>query len=253
MDRVLFNAGRYLNAKVASKVGPTAWRWSRNVVVRDIIAHPPTSFLPNIQQEDSVSWLELLIRSTLCNLLGVLLELLVLKWCGFKHHVPRWAVIQWMIILGRLPTRDKLCQWRIVSDPICPLCCVGLESHLHLFFDCPFSSFICSSFLMKNGISRQILVISEEIRWDGFCRGGTTSQHLVFNLSLAACTYHIWRERNARIFQRMFNSYKHQLVTRIENDVRSLVSSWRAVWKSDLSKLIFSSWSIGNLVFGPRR
>ncbi|KAI8570625.1 hypothetical protein RHMOL_Rhmol01G0050300 [Rhododendron molle] len=56
--KVLFNAGRSLNAKVASIVGPTGWRWSRakNLVVRDIIAHPPMNFLPNIQQEDSVSW-----------------------------------------------------------------------------------------------------------------------------------------------------------------------------------------------------
>lgn len=30
-DRVLFNLGRSLNAKVASIIGPNGWRWNRGI------------------------------------------------------------------------------------------------------------------------------------------------------------------------------------------------------------------------------
>lgn len=40
----------------------------------------------------------------------------------FKHYVPRWFVIQWMIVLGRLSTRDNLLQWGITYDSSCCLC-----------------------------------------------------------------------------------------------------------------------------------
>lgn len=138
-DRVLFNLGRSLKAKVASVIGPNGWRWNkvRHPVVRDIIAHTAGSFLPNIQQDDSVSWVLNVnkiysVQSAWSNLRasGPKVEWYQVVW--FKHHVPRWSVIQWMIILGQLPTRDRLCSGGLLLIPIA-LCC---KSHLHLFFGC---------------------------------------------------------------------------------------------------------------------
>lgn len=158
------------------------------------------------QHEDSVSWTltanksysEQSARSNLRSS-GPMVDWYKVVW--FKYHVPRWSFIHWMIILGRLSTRDRLCQRGVASDPSCPVCCSGLKSHEHLFFDFPFSTWIWSSFMAKNGVQRQRLGLTDEVRWTSLHRGGTTLQHLMFKLSLASCMYNIWRERNTRIFQ----------------------------------------------------
>lgn len=56
-DKVLFNMGSFLNVKMASIAQPNGWRWPRsrrNPVVMEIIAPTPSTFFPNLQQEDSV-------------------------------------------------------------------------------------------------------------------------------------------------------------------------------------------------------
>ncbi|KAI8539169.1 hypothetical protein RHMOL_Rhmol09G0160400 [Rhododendron molle] len=63
--------------------------------------------------------------------------------------------------------------------------------------------------------------------------------------------YHVWRQRNNRIFRRESLSL-HQLIAKIENDVRALISSWRSIKRSDLNLLICCKWAISHRVFGPR-
>lgn len=58
----------------------------------------------------------------------------------FSKNVPRWAFILWLCCLGRLSTKDRLRQWKLDVDPLCIFRNSGVESHDHLFFECPFSS-----------------------------------------------------------------------------------------------------------------
>lgn len=136
-DQIVFNMGRSLNARVASIVCATGWRWARvrNPVVQDIIAHTPVGFLPNMLQDDSVMWTLTATGTFNLRASGSKVDWRKVVW--FKHHVPRWAVIQWMIVLGRLSTRNRP-QWGITSDSSCCLCPHGLKTHEHLFFYCIF-------------------------------------------------------------------------------------------------------------------
>lgn len=131
---------RALNAKVASIIGPTGWRCSRerNQIVRDIIDHTPAGFSPNLQHEDIVVWTltatgSYSVQSAWDKIrsFGPRVDWVKVVW--FKHYVPKWSIIQWMIILRRLSTKDRIHQWGIVFDAICCLCDIRIESHEHSF------------------------------------------------------------------------------------------------------------------------
>uniref|UniRef100_A0A5B6YSU5 Reverse transcriptase zinc-binding domain-containing protein n=1 Tax=Davidia involucrata TaxID=16924 RepID=A0A5B6YSU5_DAVIN len=44
----------------------------------------------------------------------------------------------WLLMKGRLSTRDKLHQWGIADSSLCLLCNNHEETIDHLFFECPF-------------------------------------------------------------------------------------------------------------------
>lgn len=42
--------------------------------------------------------------------------------------------MEWMTILGRLSTKDRLALWGITIEDVCVLCGMAQESHSHMFF-----------------------------------------------------------------------------------------------------------------------
>ncbi|KAL2224544.1 UNVERIFIED_CONTAM: hypothetical protein Sindi_3022100 [Sesamum indicum] len=93
--------------------------------------------------------------------------------------IPRHIFILWLAIQDKLATTDK--PWLAHLGP-CVLCNEGLtETHAHLFFQCRFS--------------RRCLPEIRRTRWRG--------KHIInmsYRALLAACVYHIWKERNLRRF-----------------------------------------------------
>lgn len=73
-------------------------------------------------------------------------------------------------------------------------------------------------------------------------RGGKKLQNIVFKLSFAVAQYHLWGERNTRIFKHKAN---HMLgvIAKIEINIRACISSWRDVNKSDANNLCLD-WQI---------
>ncbi|KAL0856090.1 hypothetical protein Bca101_061243 [Brassica carinata] len=67
----------------------------------------------------------------------------------FKENIPRNAFVTWMAMLRRLPTRDRLRNWGLNVLADCVLCCTGVETHHHLFFECDFSSSIWKHFAQQ--------------------------------------------------------------------------------------------------------
>lgn len=64
-----------------------------------------------------------------------------------------------------------------------------VESHNHIFFVCPYSSFVWSQFLQKNGVNRLPLPLDKEILlWVCAHRADNPCTH-VFKLSLACCLH----------------------------------------------------------------
>lgn len=99
-------------------------------------------------------------------------------------ETPKWNLILYLSILGKLSTRDRLGRWGITTEESCPLCTEEEESINH----CTYVATVQGKLLKWMGISRQLmskvaLPVSRYIE------------------TLAGCVYFIRRERNMRIFQ----------------------------------------------------
>ncbi|XP_026378012.1 uncharacterized protein LOC113272384 [Papaver somniferum] len=125
----------------------------------------------------------------------------------FKGHIPRHSFIGWLALHRSLKTRKKLLQWGCIEDAQCFLCMETIEDEDHLFCSCSFSSTIWQGILLILGYYRNCSLSWEnEVKWccDNFGSGGAvnTIKKLAFNSFI----YHIWKERNKRLFSTHSNS-----------------------------------------------
>lgn len=85
-------------------------------------------------------------------------------------------------------------------DPVCILCNQEDESIQHLFFKCSFSGGIWETILSRFYLYRKAEDWDSELAWAiGFCKG-KSFKSVVARLAFAAAVYHIWLERNFRVF-----------------------------------------------------
>lgn len=230
--------------KVAAVIEGNGWTWdrSRAAVLRDILGQTPGNFLPNVGIEDSIKWLLSFdgvysVSSAWNAIRSNAFEVDWHKVTWFKHHVPRWAIIQWLYKLGRLATKDRLYSWGVVGSSTWFLFANDSETHGHLFFSCPFASIVWHKLLVQNGISRLGMSLPDEFMWIREHRSGSSLRHLLFKLSCVAAIYHLWKERNRRIFQSKSLDADH-IFSAVIADIRVYASSWRRLRKSDENRLL---------------
>ncbi|KAK3204767.1 hypothetical protein Dsin_018813, partial [Dipteronia sinensis] len=80
------------------------------------------------------------------------------KLVWFPQNIPRMSFILWMVVRGRLPSRDRIHKYDPRAVTTCVLCNSHLESHAHLFFECLFSRAIWTQLLNYYGSP-----------WNGLC------------------------------------------------------------------------------------
>lgn len=116
----------------------------------------------------------------------------------FRENIPRTAFTAWLVLLRRLPTRDRLRRWGMNVPAGCVLCSSGLETHHHLFFECEYSSSIWLHFARPFVTGPPLDVHSVAALLSRNRLDPKASS--VIKLILQSAIYLIWRERNARIF-----------------------------------------------------
>ena len=99
---------------------------------------------------------------------------------------------------NKLLTRDFLKVIGVTETDQCVLCHLGLESVEHLFLNTAYVWTLCK---LKLGLSGQIGSLQEEAHLIQDKFKDKTKSTVLEKLSLAASVWHIWRERNNRIFQ----------------------------------------------------
>ncbi|KAL0462430.1 UNVERIFIED_CONTAM: hypothetical protein Slati_0130600 [Sesamum latifolium] len=138
--------------------------------------------------------------------------------------IPRNNFILWLAILGKLSTLDK--SWLNHLDGTCILCSNGQpETHAYLFFNCPYSR-MC------------INVIRQHVRFPLPHHDWLTGVHWaavkwrrkhVINASyrtlLASTVYHLWQERNKRIFQHTDQSAHTLACINVEECKQRIISA----------------------------
>lgn len=134
-----------------------------------------------------------------------------------KKHVPRWAFIQWISILGRLYTKDRPAGWGIIS-----------ESPSLVLLTCPFASYVWkwASVEMGGWSSRLGFFYWDYVRYSIFSTAKGEPWPRQFRSGLPASIYYIWKETlhlegiNGRIFRKI-GVASVNLVSRIVEEIKS--------------------------------
>ncbi|XP_020254023.1 uncharacterized protein LOC109831093 [Asparagus officinalis] len=159
----------------------------------------------------------------------------------FPSANPKMACCLIKSLYNRLATRDRLSKFGISSVEDCVLCIGEKETRDHLFFQCPFTAFIWK--LCKLKLQLDITVI-QDLR--------TEALHIqqkfkvkdrtykLARLVLSATLWHIWQERNRRIFhnQRM---HKISVFRRLYEDINVLLRTCN--WKAG-NEVVLANWSL---------
>ncbi|KAL7197308.1 hypothetical protein ACSBR2_019904 [Camellia fascicularis] len=127
------------------------------------------------------------------------------SWSNFiwgSPSIPRVSFVVWLAVNERLSTGDRLQQFGIVPNPSFPLCQAPEENHSHLFFRCVFSSWIWDAIQNKCNTSWPILPWVEIVEFATKFTKGKSLKSMILKLSFLCTVYHIWIERNSRIFSK---------------------------------------------------
>ncbi|KAJ9544912.1 hypothetical protein OSB04_024619 [Centaurea solstitialis] len=142
----------------------------------------------------------------------------------FKGNIPKHAFCMWLAFQGRLPTQDRLHWKHDPPDLKCFLCGNALDSHDHLFFSgCAFSLEIWRT------IKKDVCLYGFPENWNSIVMELTRNhKHLRLEqkLALQASVYHIWRERNRRLF-----GHGAKPSIKIVQEIREVVLK-RMAWKT---------------------
>ncbi|GJT19247.1 RNA-directed DNA polymerase, eukaryota, reverse transcriptase zinc-binding domain protein [Tanacetum coccineum] len=90
-------------------------------------------------------------------------------WCNvvwFSNMIPRHAFIVWLLMLGRLPTQDRISKWHPNKSMKCTLCSDEMYNHEHLFFKCQYADKIWREARIKcqmKGMSNEWKSIIDEL------------------------------------------------------------------------------------------
>ncbi|KAL2225109.1 UNVERIFIED_CONTAM: hypothetical protein Sindi_3044700 [Sesamum indicum] len=136
--------------------------------------------------------------------------------------IPRHSFILWLAILGKLPTTDK--SW-LSHLGVCILCDEGAtETHPHLFFQCRFSRQCLYEIRRRIRFHWPNRDWATDIEWATRKWRGEHIINRAYRTLLAACVYHIWKERNLRRFDHTERT-PATLNILIINDVRQRILS----------------------------
>ena len=146
-------------------------------------------------------------------------------------------------LLDKLLTRDRLKRYGIVEQDFCVLCNSETETTHHLFFSCPYSSYIWSLCKLKLKLPPHHISLHAEAEEIKKSFSAKTKTYILSRLVLTVAVWHIWQERNRKIFQQE-QLHKIKLFRRLYEDVLVLMQSCH--WKESNSALeqeILSNWS----------
>ena len=118
----------------------------------------------------------------------------------FRRHIPKHAFHVWVAVLDRMPTRDRLTRWGLSIDTLCTFCRQGAEERDHLFLRCCVVRRIWRQIMRKVRGPYWLLGCEDIIQWLRIKCGSNSLQSFVIKLGFGAAVYHIWMERNKRLF-----------------------------------------------------
>ncbi|GJS88879.1 reverse transcriptase domain, reverse transcriptase zinc-binding domain protein [Tanacetum coccineum] len=155
----------------------------------------------------------------------------------------------WLIIRRKLKTQDLIPYWDVSSSlgSVCSLCELTPDSHVHLFFECPFASDVWNRMRGLAGLNASNSNIYDIIHDIMPFVKRRTSESVVAKLVVAATAYYIWQERNWRLFQKGKRKVD-QIVDCIKTVVRLKLLSCK-LKKSKSGERLARLWDLPDAIF----
>jgi hypothetical protein len=174
-----------------------------------------------------------------CRISGPLFDLHDIVW--FPESSPKMSCCLLKALYDKLPTRARLHRFGIINFSHCVLCDTSCETRDHLFFECPFSAYIWTVCKLKLKLNTPMGNLSQEAHTikDQFKQKDKV--YKLARLAINATVWHIWQERNRRIFQRQ-KLHKIMVFRRIYEDIKVLLRT--CVWKVNNKETILSNWGL---------
>lgn len=219
----------------------------------NIEANNPATFLPNPNRTNSVVRLPSSNREhTVASAWQAIRTMFpVVPWykvVWFPHNVPKLSFVQWVAVQKGLATMDRLLKWVIVSENKY-IFCNGLgETQDHLYFCCDFSAYILTAILRRIFFGRKMLNFDEELGWAAKNCGGKAITTYVYRSALATTVYHVWKERNSRIFRKIALPI-HVVLDGLVGDIRPKLSPLRNVKFCASARKMCYNWGISSMIF----
>jgi len=162
----------------------------------------------------------------------------------FPSSSPKMATCLLRALQNKLLTRVFLKNIGVSDTDVCVLCTSSQETIQHLFFECQFSAYLWSLSRIKLGLTGPILFLQEEAMLIQEKFKAKVKSTILTKITLAANVWHIWKERNLRVFQ-LQQSHKVMVFRRLYEDIRLLMRT--CTWKVDREKELkakLSNWSV---------
>ncbi|XP_021985901.1 uncharacterized protein LOC110882124 [Helianthus annuus] len=162
----------------------------------------------------------------------------------FSQCIPRHSFHMWLVIRNKLKTQDRLMIWEAGSATnlrlmCCPLCRYDRD---HLFFQCNFASQVW------NNVKTMVTLENVSDSWASICAwmertaSSKTTNVIVGKILIAAMTYFIWQERNARLFSH--NHKSAEVVTElVKHIVRLKLMGFKFRGSADRNRVL-KAWKI---------
>ncbi|GJT56896.1 putative reverse transcriptase domain-containing protein [Tanacetum coccineum] len=210
--RMIAREGYNLRMCVADVIEDGAWVWPQAWLLKaPNLANIPVPLL--IDREDQMRWRDgsgnmhvFSVKHAWEALRPRNMEVPWYRIVWFSHCIPRNAFTLWLIMRRSLKTQDKLRPWDVgpntnLASLRCPLCDTQRDSHEHLFFKCSFSSKVWLLIQNLAGMDNVHPILEDIMSWFIPIAAKRTFDSIVGKLLFAAAAYHIWIERNNRLFK----------------------------------------------------
>ena len=110
--------------------------------------------------------------------------------------MAKHAIMVWMAVLNRLPTKDKIKSWGSEVNDVCELCRSAGETRDHLFYGCIFSQQIRNEILLLCGHTRRVSSWNGKLQRAMQRLKGRSLASVILRIAWHAMIYYTWLERN---------------------------------------------------------
>ena len=121
--------------------------------------------------------------------------------------------------------------------------CGGIESVDHLFFECTFAKLVWQKVQKMYLLYRGDFCWQMEVQWWSVFLKGKSFATQPRRLDLSATVWHLWQERNSRIFKQTSKT-NVRLVAPIVNFVQSTCVSWESALRTKESLELILEWRL---------